>query len=91
MGLFSGSYILAEVDGSVWHQKIARFRVVPYFAREQIKLPEGILAIIDCNEDILDKIERQVDLDDSGKDYLMEGVKINESDNEDEDIADNIE
>ena len=86
-----GSYILAEVDGSVWHQKIARFRVVPYFARERIKLPEGILAIIDCNEEILDRIERQVDLDNSGKDYLMEGVKLNESDNEDEDIADNID
>ena len=86
-----GSYILAEVDGSVWHQKVARFRVVPYFARERIKLPEGILAIIDCSEEVLDRIEAQADSDDSGKDYLMEGVKVNESEDEDEDITDNMD
>jgi hypothetical protein len=79
------SYILAEVDGSVWHQKVARFRVVPYFAREKIELPEGILSILDCDEERLNQIEKQVDQDeDLSKDYLMEGVKMNKSDAEDE-------
>jgi hypothetical protein len=78
-----GSYILAEIDGSVWHQKVARFRVVPYFARERIELPEGILAIIDCDEDTLQRIEEQDEPDeDFSKDYLMEGVKLDESDEE---------
>jgi hypothetical protein len=44
-----GLYILAEMDGAVWHQKVARFRVVQYFARDKINLPEGILEIIDCD------------------------------------------
>lgn len=80
-----GSYILAEIDGSVWHQKVARFRVVPYFARERIELPEGILKIIDCDEDTLIRIEEQVDPDqDLSKDYLMEGVKLDDSDSEEE-------
>jgi len=80
-----GSYIVAELDGSVWHQKIARFRVVPYFAREKIELPDGILGIIDCDEDMLRCIEKQVDPEEElSKDYLMEGVKLDESDTEED-------
>ena len=80
-----GSYILAEIDGSVWHQKVARFRVVPYFARERIELPEGILAVIDCDEDTLQRIAEQDEpKDDWSKDYLMEGVTLEESDEEEE-------
>jgi hypothetical protein len=80
-----GSYILAEIDGSVWHQKVARFRVVPYFARERIELPEGILKVIDCDEDTLIRIEEQVDPDqDLSKDYLMEGIKLDDSDSGEE-------
>ena len=44
-----GSYVVAEMTGSVWHRKVARFRVVPYFAREHIDIPEGILKIIDLD------------------------------------------
>lgn len=78
-----GSYIVAETDGSVWHQKVARFRVVPYFAREKLELPEGILAIIDCDEETLDRIEVQEDPDENlSKDYLMDGVKMLDSDDE---------
>ena len=67
-----GSYILSEMDGSVWHQKVGRFRVVPYFAREKIELPEGILKVIDCDQETLDKIENQIDPDEElSKDYLL--------------------
>jgi hypothetical protein len=80
-----GSYILAEMDGSVWHQKVARFRVVPYFAREKIELPEGILKIIDCDDETLDRIAEQIDPDEElSRDYLMDGVNLDDSDQSDE-------
>lgn len=80
-----GSYILAEMDGAVWHQKVARFRVVPYFAREKIELPDGILEIIDSNAETLQQIEDQVDPDEElSRDYLMDDVILDESDLSDE-------
>ncbi len=80
-----GSYTLAEMDGAVWHQKVARFRVVPYFARERIDIPEGILSILDCDEEVLCRIEAQDDPDvDLSRDYLMDGVALEHSDNSDD-------
>jgi hypothetical protein len=72
-----GSFILAEMSGAVWQQKVARFRVVPYFARRKIDIPEGIMAIIDLGQEGLDRIraqpEEDVDLD---RDYLMGDVRL---------------
>jgi hypothetical protein len=76
-----GSYILAEMTGAVWQQKVAKFRVVPYFAREKIDLPEGILAIIDTDQTGLAKIAAQPDLEPRMKrDYLMDNVVLRNDD-----------
>ena len=35
-----GSYVLKELDGSIWSQKVAAFRILPYILRDQAKLEE---------------------------------------------------
>jgi hypothetical protein len=40
-----GAYILCELDGSVLHRPVAAFRLVPYFARRSIELPENAIDI----------------------------------------------
>jgi ribosomal protein L21E len=81
----NGAYIVAEMTGAVLHQKIARFRVVPYFARTKIALPEGIMASIDADKSIIEKIDNLADdetvLD---RDYLMDTVQLESSDNEED-------
>jgi len=80
-----GSYILAEMDGAVWHQKVARFRVIPYFARERIELSDGIMGILDCDEEVLSGISERTDLDDGlSRDYLMNDVVLKDSDDSDD-------
>jgi hypothetical protein len=37
---FGGAYIIAELDGSLFHRPIAAFRVVPYLARKSIPIPD---------------------------------------------------
>ena len=72
-----GSYILAELTGAVWHRKVAKFRVVPYFARNKIDLPEGIMSILDTDEAGLANIEAQASEDIIlTKDYLMDDVRM---------------
>ena len=88
-----GSYILAEMNGAVWQQKVAKFRVVPYFAREKIEIPEGIMNIIDADETALEKIRSQPDEVILERDYHLDDVRLidsDESDQEEEDEADDI-
>jgi len=84
-----GSYILAELSGAVWHRKVAKFRVVPYFARRSIEIPDGIMAIIDTDEAGLEKIRAQADDDvEMFRDYLMDDVKMKDSDDSDQEEVD---
>ena len=80
-----GSYILAEMTGAVLQHKVARFRVVPYFARKKIDIPDDIHKIIDLTAEELDKVETQPDEDlELGRDFLMDGVNMVLEDSDDE-------
>ena len=72
-----GSYVLAEMDGSVFQQKIGAFRVIPYFARKKLELPIDIINLIDVGKEGLEKIEAFSDEADApDKDFGFEGVNL---------------
>jgi hypothetical protein len=71
---FGGTYILCELDGSVFHQPIAAFRVVPYFARGSITLPSCFL---DIPTQRLDELENTLDVDEHPP-----GTREDDSDND---------
>ena len=95
------------MTGFVHQQKIAQFRVVPYYARNKIDIPGGVLSVIDLDESDLDIIEAQIQEDNSreiivgwdylGNDFTLEKTgeqalhRADSSDDEEDDEADNIE
>jgi hypothetical protein len=56
-----GAYIIAELDGSVFDRPIAAFRVIPYFARQQINLPP-LEDLIDISQHRLAEMEDSDDI-----------------------------
>lgn len=51
-----GSYVLAELNGAVWQEKVVAFRVVHYHARNSITLKTSILEFIDLFKEGLAKL-----------------------------------
>ena len=45
------------MTGAVWQNKVAAFRVIPYYPRRSIEIPDGVMSIIDTNEDGLRLID----------------------------------
>ena len=75
-----GSYILAELDGAVSQHKVGAFRVIPYFARTHIDVPENVYDWIDVSKDALRRVEEGADDDEREKDFNFEGIKLRDED-----------
>ncbi len=72
-----GAYILADMSGKVYKDKIAAFRVIPYFARRHIQVPENITEILDQNKEDLDALANAPDNEEADK---LERLVYNEND-----------
>lgn len=68
-----GAYILAEMNGNVSQWQIAAFKVIPYFARRNIKLPANIHEVIDQTAESLKEImDKEEDPED--EEYVYEDI-----------------
>jgi hypothetical protein len=56
-----GAYLVAEMNGAMFHDRIAAFRVIPYEARYSIQLPANIQKFIDISEKTLQELVNQDD------------------------------
>ena len=74
-----GSYLCCELNGAMMHGKIAQFRVIPYLAREKIKLSEKIEDLIDVAKERLEELAYSEDDEDEylGKDMQFHRIKLN--------------
>ncbi|EEB99883.1 hypothetical protein MPER_00321 [Moniliophthora perniciosa FA553] len=65
-----GSYIVAEMDGTVLKEKVAAFRVVPHRLRYgPVILPEDLLRALDAGTEELDNLEEAIEEDERGSSY----------------------
>lgn len=87
-----GAYILCEMNGAVWQEKVGAFRVVPYFARRKIELPADIHKLIDISEKTLKALEDSTVSgerpDYKGKDLLFDKVRLRDPTDSDSDPED---
>jgi hypothetical protein len=86
-----GSYVIAEMNGALWQQKVGAFRCVPYFARRSIELPENVLEWLEISEEALQKILSAGDVDEpgTGEDDLTFG-KMDLKDGDDQSDSEDI-
>ena len=88
-----GSYVIAEMDGSVFHEKVAAFRVIPYFARKKIELPDNLQELIKISKPTLKRIEEMDESKDEiwKRDFIFEGIKLAEDSDDSEESDSDLE
>ena len=69
------AYIVAELDGFVWHKKVGAFRLIPYFVQHEIDLPGGIEEFIDISQRPLKELEDSGEVAQPQPDIWFEHVK----------------
>jgi hypothetical protein len=79
-----GAYVIAELDGSVYHHKVAGFRVIPYFARSKISLPDNLENLIEISKTTLRRIEQSDEYKDEilKRDFNFENISLTENTDE---------
>ena len=86
-----GAYAVAELDGSLFDKKVAAFRVIPYYARKEIKLPDNLEDFLDTSQE---KLEELLDSEDPVKeentDFSFPGIKLREAIDGDEEVENNL-
>ena len=61
--LHGGAYILAELDGSVWQNKVAVFRVLLYLSRRKLNFNSEVKELLDASEENLRELAAESDRD----------------------------
>ena len=59
----SGTYILVELDGSVWQNKVVAFRVLPYLFRRKLNFNSKVKELLDASEKNLREFAAESDRD----------------------------
>lgn len=83
-----GAYILCTLNGAVYDRPCAAFRLVPYFARRHIDIPEGVL---DTPQDHLNRMEQDTSLGDDDYDPGFEDPDDDDVQNVNDDIDDTLD
>ena len=82
-----GSYVLAEMDGAVFQNKISPFRVRPYNARHRVRLPQNLPMLTGISLEALDRIANGPEPDnnepvDMGVTHIEEALEMPEYEND---------
>ena len=85
-----GSYLLCEMNGAMWHGRVAAFRVLPYMPRKAIQHPKHIEDLIDMSKEELDAAYAKAEEKDAayGKDLQFDGVDLNSDESDPEGESD---
>ena len=73
-----GSYVLAEINQAISQERVAKFRILPYFARRKIEMPDGIFSVIDTSREGVERILNLPDEENETlkRDYVFDNVRM---------------